>query len=130
MLRDWTATLAACLLAGATGMFAQESAPAPAPEQGPAPPAAESTTLTGCVEEAQTISGGKAYILNEAEGGSAKLYVLRGQEFEPHINHKVEVTGQVQEPPPSAENGPQDTKVLRPPIMDVESLKMVANACK
>jgi len=132
MLRYFTSTLTAVALAGAAGTigaFAQEPKPAPpAQEQAPA------ATLTGCVMEAKTTDGGTAYVLNKAEGGSAAMYVLTGPpptELATHVNHKVEVTGQVQQPaaPPSEDGAAANPKVLRPPLVQVESVKMVAETC-
>jgi hypothetical protein len=65
----------------------------------------------------------------------AAMYVLTGPppaELAAHVNHKVEVTGKVQQPstPPSADEAPPDPKVLRPPFVQVESVKMVADSCK
>jgi hypothetical protein len=135
MLRYVTSTLTVCATAGMISLFAQEQAPTP-PQQEQGKPAPEAATLTGCVQEAKTTDGGTAYVLNKAEGGTATMYVLTGpppSEFASHVNHKIEVTGQVQEPsapPPSAEDGaPRDPKVLRPPFVQVESVKMVADSC-
>jgi len=135
MLRYITSTLTVCALAGVISVFAQEQTPGQTQkEQGQ--PAAEAATLIGCVQEAKTTDGDTAYVLNKAEGGTATLYVLTGpppSELASHVNHKVEVTGQVQQPnaPPSAEDGaPTDPKVLRPPFVQVESVKMVAESCK
>ena len=71
MLRYITSTLTACALAGTVIVLAQEPAPAQ-PEKQQAP----KETLTGCVMEAKTTDGGTAYVLNNAEGGSAAMYVL------------------------------------------------------
>jgi hypothetical protein len=130
MLRYVTSTLSACALAGTAVVFAQAPTPSqPAPEQ--AQPAA---TLTGCVQEAKTTDGATAYVLSKAEGGAAAMYVLTGppsSELASHVNHKVEVTGQVQQPAPPAEDAaPANPKVLRPPLVQVESVKMVAESCK
>jgi hypothetical protein len=134
MLRYVTSTFTVCVVAGMISVFAQEQAPSQPPqEQEKAAP--EAATLTGCVQEAKTTDGGTAYVLNKAQGGTATMYVLTGpppSEFASHINHKVEVTGQVQQPnpPPSADGGaPPDPKVLRPPLVQVESVKMVADSC-
>jgi hypothetical protein len=135
MLRYIASTLFVCALAGTISVLAQEQTPTqPQKEQEKqAPPAA---TLTGCVQEAKTTDGGTAYILNKAQGGTAQLYVLAGQapaELAKHVNHKVEVTGQVQEPrppAPSPDGAPADPKVLRPPAVQVESVKMVAESCQ
>jgi hypothetical protein len=143
MLRYLTSTVTACAIAGTITLFAQEPAPSqpqaqqppsqPQAQQEPAPPSA---TLTGCVQEAKTTDGGKAFVLNNAEGGTAKLYLLIGQtsaDLSSQINHKVEVTGPVQEPkPPSAadEGAKPNANVVRPPIVQVASVKMVAESCK
>ena len=130
MLRYVTSTLTACALATTVNVFAQESAPAqPEKQQGP------KETLSGCVMQAKTTDGGTAYVLNNAEGGSATLYVLAGSspsEWATNVNKKVEVTGPVQQPSAApAEDGAADKpKVLRPPIIDAESVKVIAETCK
>ena len=134
MLRYVTSTLTACAMAGTISMFAQEQQP-PRPEQEQSKPQPVAETLTGCVQEAKTTDGGTAYVLNKAQGGTATMYVLTGPpptELASHVNHKVEVTGQVHQPnPPTAaeEGAPRDQKVLRPPFVQVESVKMVAESC-
>ena len=129
MLRYVTSTLTACALAGTVSVFAQEPAPAQ-PEKQQAP----KETLTGCVIEAKTTDGGTAYVLNNTEGGSAAMYVLAGSsqsEWATNVNKKVEVTGPVQQPAPPPEDGAAaNPKVLRPPIVQVESVKVVAETCK
>lgn len=131
MLRFVTSTLSACALAGTAIVFAQAPAPSqPPPEQ--AKPAAE--TLTGCVQEAKTTDGAKAYVLSKVQGTSSSMYVLNGppaSELASHVNHRVEVTGQVQQPapPPAEDAAPANPKVLRPPLVQVESVKMVAESC-
>jgi predicted small lipoprotein YifL len=132
MLRYVISTLTACGLAGVISVSAQEQPP-PQTQKEQENPATEAATLTGCVQEAKTTDGGTAYILNKAEGGTAPLYVLVGpspSEFATHVNKKVEVTGQVQQPPPAAEEAPKDPKVLRPPMVQVESVKSVADSCQ
>jgi hypothetical protein len=130
MLRYLTSTLTACALAGTVGVFAQEPAPAQ-----PENPQAAKETLTGCVMEAKTTDGGTAYVLNNAEGGSAKMYVLAGasqSELAPNVNKKVEVTGPVQQPnaPPAEDAAAANPKVLRPPSVQVESVTVVADSCR
>jgi len=130
MLRYVTSTITACALASSVNVFAQEPAPAQ-PEKQQAP----KETLTGCVMEAKTTDGGTAYVLNNAEGGSAKMYVLAGSpeaEWAKNLNKKVEVTGPVQQPtaPPADEGAAGKQNVVRPPIMQVESVKVVAETCK
>jgi len=85
--------------------------------------------------EAKTTDGGKAYVLNNVEGGSAKMYVLGGSsqsEFATNVNKKLEVTGPVQQPsaPPAADGAAANPNVVRPPAMQVESMKVVAETCK
>jgi hypothetical protein len=129
MLRQITSTLTACALAGTVSVFAQEPAPAQ-----PEKPQAPKETVTGCVMEAKTTDGGTAYVLNKAEGGSAKMYVLAGpsqSELATNVNKKVEVTGPVQHPnaPPAEDGATANPKVLRPPSVQVESVKVVAETC-
>jgi hypothetical protein len=131
MLRIISSTLGACALAVTVSVFAQEPAPAQ-PEKAEVP----KETLTGCVVEAKTTDGGKAYVLNNAEGGTAPMYVLAGtlqaEVVATNVNKKVEVTGPVQQPsaPPAEDAAAANPKVLRPPLMDVESVKVVAETCK
>ena len=125
-MRYVTSTIAAFTLASAVNVFAQEQAPAqpPANEQAP------KSTLTGCVVQAKTTDGGTTYVLSKAEGGSATMYVLAGSsvsDWSPNVNKKVEVIGPVQEPPNA--DKPADPKVVRPPAIFVESVKVVAQSC-
>lgn len=152
MLRYITSTVTACALAGAVSVFAQAPTPAPPPaqpeqqpapaqpEQQPAPaqpeaPPVAKETLTGCVMEAKTTDGGKAFVLNKAKGGTAEMYVLAGAsdtELATNVNKEVEITGPVQQPnlPPAAEAAsPDKPKVLRPPSLTVESVKVIAETC-
>jgi hypothetical protein len=134
MLRYVTSTLTVCAFGGMISTFAQEQTPTQQPQQQQSKPPLEAATLTGCVQEAKTTDGGKAYVLNKAEGGTAALYVLIAppeSEFTTHVNHKVEVTGQVQQPSAPPDDGPPaEQKVLRPPLVHVESVKTVADSCK
>ena len=130
MLRYITSTLTACALAGTVSVFAQEPAPAQ-----PEKPQAPKETLTGCVMEAKTTDGGTVYVLNNAEGGSGTMYVLRGSaqsEWATNANKKVEVTGPVQQPnaPPAEDGATANPKVLRPPFVQVESVTVVAETCR
>ena len=130
MPRYFTSTLTACALAATVNVFAQEPAPAQ-PEKQQAP----KETLSGCVVEAKTTDGGTAYVLNDVEGGSARMYVLAGSsqsEWPANVNKKVEVTGPVQQPnaPPAEDGASGQPKVLRPPMIQVESVKVIAETCK
>jgi hypothetical protein len=130
MLRYVTSTLTACALATTVNVFAQEPAPAQ-PEKQQAP----KETLSGCVVAAKTTDGGTAYVLNNAEGGSATMYVLAGSsqsEWATNVNKKVEVTGPVQQPsaPPAEDGAAGKPQVLRPPLIEVQSVKVIAETCK
>ena len=111
-------------------VLAQEPAPAQPEKQ-----QAAKETLTGCVIEAKTTDGGKAYVLNNVEGGSAAMYVLVGSsqsELATNVNKKLEVTGPVQQPsaPPAEDGAAANPNVVRPPFVQVESMKVVAETCK
>jgi hypothetical protein len=135
MLRYITSTLTACALAGTVTVFGQEPAPAqPAQSAQPEQQQAPKETLTGCVVQAKTTDGGSVFVLNNVEGGSAPMYVLAGSsqsEFASNVNKKVEVSGPVQQPtaPPAGGAAP-DPKVARPPLVQVESVKVVAETCR
>jgi len=136
MLRYFTSTLALCALASGVSVLAQEQSPAP--QQPPSSEAESKPTLTGCVVQAKTTDGSPVYVLDTGEEGPNRLYVLLGSsEMPTNVNKKVEVTGPVQKPSaPAADDGapakegatPQ--KVLRPPMMQVESVKVVGESCK
>ena len=128
-MRFITSTIVACTLAGAVGVFAQEQQ---APAQPPAQAQAPKSTLTGCVAQAKTTDGGSVFVLSKVEGGSAGMYLLNGpsqSDFAANVNKKVEVTGPVQEPANAGKDSPPDSKVVRPPAIMVESVKVVAQSC-
>ena len=146
-MRYVTSTLAAMTLASAVGVLAQEQqAPAQPPareqaapkEQAPGEQAAATQqispkfTLTGCVVEAKTTDGGTVYVLSKAEGGKATMYVLAGpseSDFSTNVNKKIEVIGPVKEPPNADTDSAPNAKVVRPPAVFVESVKLVAESC-
>src|SRR5436190_11091978 len=137
-MRYFTSTLAAFMFVGAIALIAQEPAPAqPQPPQAQPRPLATAqapkSTLTGCVLQAKTTDGGTAYVLNKAQGGTATMYVLGGSskpEWSVNVNKKVEVIGPVQEPPSANKDSASDPKVLRPPLVVVESVRVVAENCQ
>jgi hypothetical protein len=128
MLRHVISTLTACALAGTVSGFAQAPTPAPEKQQ------AAKETLTGCVVEAKTTDGRTVYVLNNVQGGSAAMYVLGGSsqsEWAINVNKTVEVTGPVQQPSPPAKDGADaNPNAVRPPTVQVESIKMIAESCK
>jgi hypothetical protein len=135
-MRYLTSTIAACALAGAMSVSAQEQQ-APqggAREQAPAEQSAPKSTLTGCVVQAKTTDGGTAYVLSKAKGGTATMYLLAGPfeaDFSGNVNKTIEVTGPVKEPPggSSDKESAPNQNVVRPPAVIVESVKVVAESC-
>ena len=147
MVRFISSTITALAVAGTVTAFAQQPAPGqpppPTPPGQPAQPAQPEQpqqpqnpkeTVTGCVMEAKTTDGGTAYVLNKAEGGTAKMYVLTGptqSEFSTKVNKKVEVTGPVQQPTaPSEQDASGKPTVLRPPSVQVEAVTVIAETCQ
>jgi hypothetical protein len=137
-MRYLTSTIAAGALAITVGAFAQQQPPSPAPSAPPdaaPPPATEpapaaKSTVTGCVVQAKTTSGGTVFVLSKASGGSATMYILDGSaqsDWSTNANKKVEVTGPVQEV--SNTGAAPDPNVVRPPHITVESVKVVAQSC-
>jgi hypothetical protein len=130
MVRYVTSTLTAFALASTMSVFAHEPTPAQ-----PEKPQVPKETLTGCVGEAKTTTGGTVHVLNNAQGGSAAMYVLGASpqfDWKTNVSKKIEVTGPVQQPsaPPAEDAAAGTPKVLRPPVMEVESMKVVADTCK
>ena len=136
MLRHFTSTLTACALVGLVSVSAQQPAPAQQQQQQQQDQQeAPKETITGCVMEAKTTDGGTAYVLNNVEGGSATMYVLAGSsqsqsDWAGNVNKKVEVSGPVQQPSAPSDGASANPKVLRPPLMQVESVKVVSDTCK
>ena len=127
MLRYITSTLTACAIASAVTVFAQEPAQAQPEKQQP-----PKETLVGCVVEAKTTDGGKAYVLNNVEGRSG-MYLLTGlpdSELATNVSKKLEVTGSVQQPNAPADGAAPNANVVRPAVVQVESNKVVAESCK
>ena len=143
-MRYLTSSIAAFMLVGTAALFAQQQTPTPpsasrppdaasSQAQPPTATAAPKSTLTGCVMQAKTTDGGTAYVLNKAEGGSATMYVLGSssqQDWTTNVNKKVEVIGPVQEPPAAARDTAANPKVLRPPLVVVESVRVVSESCQ
>jgi hypothetical protein len=60
------------------------------------------------------------------------MYVLGGSlesEWPTNVNKKVEVTGPVQEPAGADKDSAPNPGVVRPPLVVVESMKVVAQSC-
>lgn len=144
----WSGFLAAIVCAVTVGLVAQ------APPSSSASQASKQVTLSGCIEKAPTEAGASAatatpaFILANAapaasgsasdtvgtSGGAkpAAKYRLDADaaKLTPHVGHKVEITGTVEEmssaatPPSSA-----TTSSAAGPKLKVDSVKMVAASC-
>ena len=138
-MRKIISTIAAFALSSAVGVMAQQQPPPSAPPPGSepaAPPPAEQqapkSTVTGCVVQAKTTEGSTVFILTKAQGATATTYVLGGSaqaDWPSNLNKKVEVTGPVQEPVSADASKDKNPNVLRPPLIVVESVKLVAESC-
>ncbi len=142
----WSVFIVAIVCAVTVGLVAQ--APSSSSSQ-----AGKQVTFSGCIEKAPGEAGSAfatpepgaprtTFILTNASretpvgtSGSAKpaaRYRLDVDEAKitPHVGHKVEVTGTVEEQPDSASSASGAlTSGARGPRFKVESVKMVAAAC-
>jgi hypothetical protein len=130
--------------------FAAQTTPPVTAQRGDAsrPPDKDKITITGCVERADQVAGaastlgttvdslsfvlltppsGTAGTSGTKNAGSDKGYRLDGdvKKLNPHVGHKVEISGFVDEPAATggtaaAANGPK---------VKVESIKMLAETC-
>jgi hypothetical protein len=155
--RVWSATCAAIVLGVSVGILAQESPAPQAGSQSAA--AKKTITVSGCIakaEAAQTPTGtagaGAAaaakeakFVLNDAAMASsgtagtagapataiASNYKLDGDDAKltPHVGHKVEITGTVEEAKGAATQAPA-ASAANAPTLKVDSVKMVAPSCK
>jgi len=139
MLPFWLA--AAALAAQTTTAAPQQQASTKAPEK---------ITITGCVERAdQMASAGGAstlgttvdslsFVLVDKPSGAAGTTGVKGSagdkgyrldadvaKLNPHVGHKVEITGYVDEP--AATNGAANS--VNGPKVKVDSIKMIAETC-
>jgi len=145
----WSGFLAAIVCAVTVGLVAQT------PPSSSAPQASKQVTLSGCIEKAPTEAGASAatatpaFILADAapaaasgsasgtvgtSGGAkpAAKYRLDADaaKLTPHVGHKVEITGTVEEMPSSATppSGATASSAAGPKLK-VDSVKMVAATC-
>jgi hypothetical protein len=149
-LKIWSATCAALALGVSVGMFAQD-APAAAGAQADA---AKKVVVVGCVAKAEpgaTATAGAAaakddtkFMLNKAAASEtagtagtnppatpiASEYKLDGTDatLTPHVGHKVEITGTVDEAK-GATDAPAASGANAPKLK-VVSLKMVSPSCQ
>ena len=142
----WSGFLAAIVCAVTVGLVAQ------APPSSSAPQAGKQVTFSGCIEKAPAEAGASAstatpaFILaNAAPAGSASGTVgtsggakpaakyrldADAAKLTPHVGHKVEITGTVDDMPSSATppSGATASSAAGPKLK-VESVKMVAATC-
>jgi len=148
----WSGFLGAIVCAVTVGLVAQT------PPSSSAPQASKQVTLSGCVEKAPTETGASAatatpaFILANAapaasgsaadtvgtSGGAkpAAKYRLDADaaKLTPHVGHKVEITGTVEEmstsaTPPSGTTASATASTAAGPKLKVDSVKMIAATC-
>ena len=128
----------------------------PAPSAAASANADKKVTYSGCIERqpasaaavtgaanmpfsltnASAVGAGNAPVAtsgNAGAGAASKSYRLDGTEstLSPHVGHKVEITGTIEEQPasPSAGAGAAGSPNAAGPRLKVDSLKMVATSC-
>ena len=136
----WSIPLIVCVMT--VGLVAQ------APNSS-APPAGKQVTFSGCVEKAPSDEGGPPaaapaastqFILTNASAAATGAVGTAGSKpapkyrldvddakITPHVGHKVEVTGTLEEQPGSAGGA---TASASGPKLKVDSVKMIAASCK
>ncbi len=137
----WSISLIVCALT--VGLVAQ------APNSS-TPPASKQVTFSGCVEKAPSDeasppaaapAASAQFILTNATAAAAGAVGTAGSKpapkyrldvddakITPHVGHKVEVTGTLEEQPGSA--GGATASVASGPKLKVDSVKMIAASCK
>ncbi len=150
--RIWSAACAAIAVGVSVGLLAQEPPAQQTPSQGAA---AKAITVSGCVAKAEAGPTGttgaagaasentKFVLKNAARGTSdtagtagaaataiASEYRLDGDDAKltPHVGHKVEITGTVEQAKGAAE-APAASGASAPKLK-VDSVKMIASSCQ
>jgi hypothetical protein len=152
--RIWSAICAAIVLGVSVGLLAQEP---PAPQAPSKSTAAKTITVTGCVAKAAAptgttgTAGGAAsakdetnFVLSSAAASPtgtagaappsaasiASEYRLDAADAKltPHVGHKVEITGTVEES--KGPTQPPAASAANAPKLKVDSLKMVSTSCQ
>jgi hypothetical protein len=152
-MRVWSGTCAAMTF----GVVAVVSAQNPSSSQTSTPQtrssqnSSRSVTVTGCLQNAsnsatgttgtasssRTASAGGYLLMNATMGSSAATagagtqYRLDADEskLSPHVGHKVEVTGTIDESSSSAAGSATSTAAMSSPRLKVDSVKMVSSTC-
>jgi hypothetical protein len=126
------------------------------PPAAPAPSASASAadkkvTYSGCIERqpasaaavagaanmpfsltnASAVGAANAPVATSGGAGAAKTYRLDGTEstLTPHVGHKVEITGTIEEQPASPSGGAGAGAAPPAPRLKVDSVKMVSTSC-
>ena len=153
-LKIWGGTFVGIVLALAVGLLAQQPQ-----DQYANAPAKNTVTLTGCVQRAQPEATGTSgmprdlrearFVLTDVEksegmapgvsgtagtadaASKATKYRLDADDakLSPHVGHKVEVTGTIV-PPDLGVPAEQPAKSAKPPMLKVDTIKMIAETCK
>jgi hypothetical protein len=147
--RLWTATCGAIAIGAVAGIFAQDSS------QTSQSTSSKTVTVTGCVQRAQPTPTGTAgttgapetkFVLTNANlnpsgtagtsGTTAPPATAIASEYRldtdeakltPHIGHKVEITGTVEQPARTEQKPTAST--ANAPTMKVDNVKMIASTC-
>jgi hypothetical protein len=156
-LRIWSATCAAVVLGVSVGILAQDAAAPQSASKGAAAKKITVTGCVGKAQQAATGTAGVAdpaasaketkFVLSDAAMSSSATAGTAGAEappataiaseykldaadakLTPHVGHKVEITGTVEEST-GATQAPA-ASAANAPTLKVDSLKMVAASCK
>jgi flavin-binding protein dodecin len=95
------------------------------------------TGTTGTASSSRAASAGGYLLMNATMGSSAAMagagtqYRLDADEskLSPHVGHKVEVTGTIDESSSSAAGSATSTAAMSSPRLKVDSVKMVSSTC-
>ena len=135
-----TAICGAIAFTGVMGVFAQEPSTSPTSQS----TSAKTITVTGCVQPAQqgpTGTSGTAgatpsaaqtkFVLTSASPATAIASEYRldteDAKLTPHIGHKVEITGTVEQPARTEQKPP--ASAANAPTLKVDNVKMIASTC-
>jgi len=151
--RIWTAACAAMALGTTVGILAQDPQSAPSSPQSTSPKA---ITVSGCVNKAESPTGTTGttgamkgaetkFVLSNASlagatgtsGATAPPAMAIASEYKldadaakltPHVGHKVEVTGTVEQPMGGEAKPPASAATA--PTLKVDKIKLVAETCQ
>lgn len=151
--RVWSAMSVAIALGATVAVLAQDRPQAPQSQA-----AGKAITVTGCVQRAQQSPTGTSGTASAAPGAAETKFVLSNAalsttgtagtsgttpstavaseyrldvddaKLTPHIGHKVEITGMVEQPTRTTPQPPA-ASAANAPILKVDNVKMLASTC-